>query len=221
MQIYLIDGWRFTKRSLAGQNLSHIYLTADSPSFNPPPELLAGNSYSLPRESVKAETPVNPSANPEVREYTFTAAETAVESNPQPVVSNPVPEPNFTPPSPVNPNLPPLTPPNSQNNNAIVPPPPPRNLGNPRSLSDVITFNRAAANPSSGNMSNSSRQGFKVVIEAKTESDRTKVRSLYPDAFPTSYKGRSLWQIGAFSSRDKAENALQSLAPLRGSIVPF
>jgi hypothetical protein len=207
MQINLIDGWRFTKRSLAGQNLSHIYLTADSPNFNPPPELLAGNSYSLPRESVKAETPVNPAANPEVREYTFTAAETAVESNPQPVVTNRVP--------------PPLTPPNSQNNNAIVPPPPPRNLGNPRSLSDVITFNRAAANPSSGNMSNSSRQGFKVVIEAKTESDRTRVRSLYPDAFPTSHQGRRVWQIGAFSSRDKAENALQTLAPLRGSIVPF
>ncbi|MCZ8119167.1 MAG: DUF3747 domain-containing protein [Microcystis sp. LE18-22.4A] len=221
MQIYLIDGWRFTKRSLAGQNLSHIYLTADSPNFNPPPELLAGNSYSLPRESVKAETPVNPAANPEVREYTFTAAETAVESNPQPVVNNPVPEPNLTPPSPVTPNLPPLTPPNSQNNNAIVPPPPPRNLGNPRSLSDVITFNRAAANPSSGNMSNSSRQGFKVVIEAKTESDRTRVRSLYPDAFPTSHQGRRVWQIGAFSSRDKAENALQTLAPLSGSIVPF
>ncbi|NCR39144.1 MAG: DUF3747 domain-containing protein [Microcystis aeruginosa W13-11] len=221
IQIYLIDGWRFTKRSLAGQNLSHIYLTADSPSFNPPPELLAGNSYSPPRESVKAETPVNPSPNPEVREYTFTAAQTAVESNPQPVVTNPVPKPNLTPPSPVTPNLPPLTPPNSQNTNAIVPPPPPRNLGNQRSLSDVITFNRPAANPSSGNMGNSGRQGFKVVIEAKTESDRSKVRSLYPDAFPTSYKGRSVWQIGAFSSRDKAENALQSLAPLRGSIVPF
>ncbi|GBF54475.1 hypothetical protein N0824_02343 [Microcystis sp. 0824] len=226
MQIYLIDGWRFTKRSLAGQNLSHIYLTADSPSFNPPPELLAGTQSSIPptpppRESVKAETPVNPSANPEVREYTFTAAETAVQSNPQPVVSNPVPEPNFTPQTPVTPNLPPLTPPNAQNNNAIVPPPPPRNLGNQRSLSDVITFNRPAANPSSGNMSNSGRKGFKVVIEAKTESDRSKVRSLYPDAFPTSYKGRSVWQIGAFSSRDKAENALQSLAPLRGSIVPF
>jgi hypothetical protein len=70
-------------------------------------------------------------------------------------------------------------------------------------------------------MSNSSRQGFKVVIEAKTESDRTRVRSLYPDAFPTSYKGRRVWQIGAFSSRNKAENALQTLAPLRGSIVPF
>ena len=224
IQIYLIDGWRFTKRSLAGQNLSHIYLTADSPSFNPPPELLAGNSYSLPRESVKAETPVNHAANPEVREYTFTAAETAVESNPRPGVTNPVPEPNFTPPSPVTPNLPPLTPPNSQNTNAIVPPPPPRNLGNQRSLSDVITFNRAAPNPSSsntGNTGNTGRKGFKVVIEAKTESDRSKVRSIYPDAFPTSYKGRSVWQIGAFSSRDKAENALQSLAPLRGSIVPF
>ncbi|NCQ96431.1 MAG: DUF3747 domain-containing protein [Microcystis wesenbergii Mw_QC_S_20081001_S30D] len=226
MQIYLIDGWRFTKRSLAGQNLSHIYLTADSPSFNPPPELLAGTQSSIPptpppRESVKAETPVNPSANPEVREYTFTAAETAVESNPQPVVNNRVPESNFTPQTPVTPNLPPLTPPNSQNNNAIVPPPPPRNLGNQRSLSDVITFNRPAANPSSGNMSNTGRKGFKVVIEAKTDSDRSKVRSLYPDAFPTSYKGRSVWQIGAFSSRDKAENALQSLAPLRGSIVPF
>ena len=230
IQIYLIDGWRFTKRSLAGQNLSHIYLTADSPSFNPPPELLAGTQSSIPpRESVKAETPVNPSGDPEVREYTFTAAETAVESNPQPVVTNPVPKPNLTPPSPVTSNLPPLTPPlrlgsgqaNSQNSNAIVPPPPPRNLGNQRSLSDVITFNRAAPNPSSGNTGNSGRKGFKVVIEAKTESDRSKVRSIYPDAFPTSYKGRSVWQIGAFSSRDKAENALQSLAPLRGSIVPF
>ncbi|NCR72755.1 MAG: DUF3747 domain-containing protein [Microcystis aeruginosa LG13-12] len=226
IQIYLIDGWRFTKRSLAGQNLSHIYLTADSPSFNPPPELLAGTQSSIPptpppRESVKAETPVNPSANPEVREYTFTAAETAVRSTPQPVVTNRVPESNLTPPSPVSPNLPPLTPPNPQNSNAIVPPPPPRNLGNQRSLSDVITFNRPAANPSSGNMSNSGRKGFKVVIEAKTDSDRSKIRSLYPDAFPTSYQGRSVWQIGAFSSRDKAENALQSLAPLRGSIVPF
>ena len=225
IQIYLIDGWRFTKRSLAGQNLSHIYLTADSPSFNPPPELLAGTQSSIPptpppRESVKAETPVNPSANPEVREYTFTAAETAVESNPQPVVTNPVPESNLTPQPTVTPNLPPLTPPNSQNNNAIVPPPPPRNLGNQRSLSDVITFNRPAANPSSGNMSNSGRKGFKVVIEAKTDSDRSKVRSLYPDAFPTSHQGRRVWQIGAFSNRDKAENALQSLAPLRGSIVP-
>ncbi|MFN7554050.1 DUF3747 domain-containing protein [Microcystis sp.] len=226
IQIYLIDGWRFTKRSLAGQNLSHIYLTADSPSFNPPPELLAGTQSSipptpLPRESVKAETPVNPPANPEVREYTFTAAETAVESNPQPAVNNPAPEPNLTPQPTVTSNLPPLTPPNSQNSNAIVPPPPPRNLGNQRSLSDVITFNRPAANPSSGNTSNSGRKGFKVVIEAKTDSDRTKVRSLYPDAFPTSHQGRRVWQIGAFSSRDKAENALQSLAPLRGSIVPF
>lgn len=229
IQIYLIDGWRFTKRSLAGQNLSHIYLTADSPSFNPPPELLAANSYSPPRESVKAETPVNPSGDPEVREYTFTAAETAVQSNPQPGVTNPVPEPNLTPQPTVTSNLPPLTPPlrlgsgqaNAQNNNAIVPPPPPRNLGNQRSLSDVITFNRPAANPSSGNTSNSGRKGFKVVIEAKTDSDRSKVRSLYPDAFPTSHQGRRVWQIGAFSSRDKAENALQSLAPLRGSIVPF
>jgi hypothetical protein len=233
IQIYLIDGWRFTKRSLAGQNLSHIYLTADSPSFNPPPELLAGTQSSIPpRESVKAETPVNPSGDPEVREYTFTATETAVESNPQLGVTNRVPESNLTPQPPVTSNLPPLTPPlrlgsgqaNSQNSNAIVPPPPPRNLGNQRSLSDVITFNRATPNPSSsntGNTGNAGRKGFKVVIEAKTESDRSKVRSLYPDAFPTSYKGRSVWQIGAFSNRDKAENALQSLAPLRGSIVPF
>ncbi|MDB9509245.1 DUF3747 domain-containing protein [Microcystis aeruginosa CS-338/01] len=233
IQIYLIDGWRFTKRSLAGQNLSHIYLTADSPSFNPPPELLAGTQSSIPpRESVKAETPVNPSGDPEVREYTFTATETAVESNPQLGVTNRVPESNLTPQPPVTSNLPPLTPPlrlgsgqaNSQNSNAIVPPPPPRNLGNQRSLSDVITFNRAAPNPSSsntGNTGNAGRKGFKVVVEAKTESDRSKVRSLYPDAFPTSYKGRSVWQIGAFSNRDKAENALQSLAPLRGSIVPF
>jgi hypothetical protein len=221
IQISLIDGWRFTKRSLAGQNLSHIYLTADSSALNPPSELLAGNSYSLPRESVKEEKPVNPSDNPEMREYTFTASETGEQRNPVPMVNKPVPEPNLTPPPPVSSNLPPLTPPNPNSNGAIVPPPPPRNLGNQRSLSDVITFNRPPANPSSGNTSSSSRNGFKVMIEAKTDSDRTRIRSLYPDAFPTSLKGRSVWQIGAFSSRDKAENALQSLAPLRGSIVPF
>jgi hypothetical protein len=59
------------------------------------------------------------------------------------------------------------------------------------------------------------------MIDARTDGDRSRVRSLYPDAFRASYGGKSLWQIGVFTERDKAEAALQSVAPLPGSIVPF
>jgi hypothetical protein len=52
------------------------------------------------------------------------------------------------------------------------------------------------------------------MVAASNSSQQRQVRSLYPDAFPTSYKGRSLWQVGVFSSRDNAETALQSLQSL-------
>ena len=66
-------------------------------------------------------------------------------------------------------------------------------------------------------------QNYKVMVEAVDASQTAKVRSLYPDAFSAVYEGRSLLQIGVFSSRDNADKALQSLENqgLTGVLVPF
>lgn len=62
---------------------------------------------------------------------------------------------------------------------------------------------------------------YKVMVAAGSQANR--VRSLYPDAFSTVYEGRSLLQIGVFSSRENADQALQSLENigLTGVLVPF
>jgi parallel beta-helix repeat protein len=55
---------------------------------------------------------------------------------------------------------------------------------------------------------------YRVIVATQTDSQKQNVRSLYPDAFNTNYQGRSMLQVGVFSSRDKAEQTLQSLQDL-------
>lgn len=55
---------------------------------------------------------------------------------------------------------------------------------------------------------------YKVVAEAKGDRQQAEVRSLYPDAFNTTYQGKSMLQIGVFSNKNTAENVLQSLAQI-------
>ena len=114
-------------------------------------------------------------------------------------------------------------------------------VGSRRTLSDVLVV--APQNPSSSAGSErlpvpqqpipsaepspvsqlTDAQNYKVMVEAADASQATKVRSLYPDAFSAVYEGRSLLQIGVFSSRDNADKALQSLENLglTGVLVPF
>ena len=126
-----------------------------------------------------------------------------------------------------------------------VPPPSSSQPDNPastrRSLSDVLVV--APQNP--GSSAGSERlpvpqqpipsadplpaqvatgaQNYKVMVEAGDASQATQVRSLYPDAFSAVYEGRSLLQVGVFSSQDNADKALQSLESLglTGVLVPF
>jgi hypothetical protein len=245
LQIYLVEGWRFTKRAFEGRTLSHIYLTGDSAAIVPPADLVAAKDRSLRRESAeppKPEVSGSPRKEPasqaktevsEGREYTFTRSEeapagvsptapvtgTSNRATPPAAVVPRTPSGEPLPPPPNPSNLPPLTPPVSTAPEAsrIVPPPPPRNLRNRGSVSDTLTFNP----PSPTTNSRPAGNRFKVMIDARTDGDRSRVRSLYPDAFRASYGGKSLWQIGVFTERDKAEAALQSVAPLPGSIVPF
>ena len=72
------------------------------------------------------------------------------------------------------------------------------------SLSDVL------GGTSRANASTSTTK-YRVIAEATNDSQKTRVRSLYPDAFTTIYQGKSMLQIGAFTDRNKAENVLQSL----------
>ncbi len=55
---------------------------------------------------------------------------------------------------------------------------------------------------------------YKVVVETDSDRQQSQVRSLYPEAFPTVYQGKSALQVGAFSSRYKADQAKRSLEDL-------
>ena len=72
------------------------------------------------------------------------------------------------------------------------------------SLSDVLGGTSTAN-------ANTSTTKYRVIAEATNDNQKTRVRSLYPDAFTTIYQGKSMLQIGVFSNRNTAENVLQSL----------
>lgn len=52
---------------------------------------------------------------------------------------------------------------------------------------------------------------YRVVVEAETETQQEKVRSLVPDAFRTVSNGKAVMQVGAFSDRAQALEVLQLL----------
>jgi parallel beta-helix repeat protein len=55
---------------------------------------------------------------------------------------------------------------------------------------------------------------YKVLVETDSDRQELQVRSLYPEAFATIDEGKSVLQVGAFSSRDKADRAKESLEDL-------
>jgi hypothetical protein len=193
LKINLEPGWRFTKRTYQGKELAHVYLSGDSQAIKSTPQ--PNNTASI--------TPKPPTNNVLV----FTAPTTPT------TPARPV-----TPPPPVmTPNsLPPLPPPPGANL-AVVPPPP---RGARKNLGDVLgSLN--GTNPPPANPVPS--KGFRVVAQTQNSQQQSQLRSLYPDAFRTSLNGRSVWQVGVFSTEEKANQVLQSLtrAGLSGNVVAF
>lgn len=64
---------------------------------------------------------------------------------------------------------------------------------------------------------------YRVVVEAADEQVQLLVQSLVPGAFATSINGQFVMQVGAFSSRDNAEEAIGILSRngLQGIIQPM
>jgi len=210
LKISLNPGWQFSKRTYQGQVLNHVYLTGDSQAFIPEPTTVVTNSK-----------PITPPSG----ELIFTAPSTPTQppktatlppippQRPETASLPPVPPP-IPPQRPETATLPPLPPPPSPNA-AIVPPPPP---GARKNLSDVL-------GSLNGNtpVKPAPSKGFKVLARADNGQQQTQLRSLYPDAFRTSYNGRSLWQIGVFSTQENANQVLESLsnAGLSANVIPF
>ncbi len=226
LKIDLDPGWRFTQRAYNGKILSHVYLTGDSTAILPQPPSRPNNT---PTEDVF----VSESDSP-IQELTFIAeTQPSVSSfppQPSPVSSGNTfssqPSPNTLPPPPTPsvdkeplplPNfseLPPLQPPATKSVNGVVPSPPPNavNTGRNSLGNGVGSLSRPTATP----------QGYRVVVAVNNSSDKTRVRSLFPEAFSTSYQGRSMLQVGLFSDKNNAEKAEQSLknVGLKPIIVP-
>ena len=76
------------------------------------------------------------------------------------------------------------------------------NGDNINSLSDVLAVSSPATIK------------YRVLAEASDSSQKSAIKSLYPQAFSTVYQGKSMMQIGAFSDRAKAEAASNSLTDL-------
>jgi len=52
---------------------------------------------------------------------------------------------------------------------------------------------------------------YRVIVETEDDSQLDQIRSLVPNAFRTSLKGRAVMQVGAFGDRGKADQLVQSL----------
>ena len=76
------------------------------------------------------------------------------------------------------------------------------NSGQINSLSDLLATSASAA------------VQYRVLVETKSDRATAEIKSLYPDAFNTVYRGQSMLQIGAFSDRSLAEKMSRSIADL-------
>jgi parallel beta-helix repeat protein len=85
-----------------------------------------------------------------------------------------------------------------------------KNLGD---ALDGLSGNQTSSNnnPVTTNNIGSNGYSYRVIVSARDNAQKEEVKSLYPDAFSTNYNGRSMLQIGVFSSRESAEQILQYL----------
>ena len=116
----------------------------------------------------------------------------------------------------------------------LLPPPPspkiPRAVNSGIQPSDGVSSGNSGVNPSSNVLSpnnspiNGSIPGvsYRVMASVSGQQQQEQVRSLYPDAFATSYQGQRVLQVGIFSTQENATQAYQNLqnAGLRAIMIP-
>jgi hypothetical protein len=83
-------------------------------------------------------------------------------------------------------------------------------------LSDVMSVSSRPLPGSTSVTSESSSpaSNYKVLVDASNDDEQKQLKSVYPDAFRTIYQGKSMWQVGIFTSWDNADKAIQDLKDL-------
>ena len=174
-------------------------------SPSPTPELPNSNNNILPPPRIitaPPSPPSPPSTTNKTNELVFTAPSSqSVQTNPVPAVefhssqgTAYIDEPSLSTPSLPQPN------PSIQ----------PSTLGESPQNSEISSLSDVLGEVSTANASNRTNE-YRVIVEATNDSQKEQVRSLYPDAFPTIYQGKSMLQVGVFSSKNTADIVLQSL----------
>ena len=115
----------------------------------------------------------------------------------------------------------------------LLPPPPspkiPRSVNSDIQSSNVLApvnsgVNAANVPPTRNSVVNAptSSVSYRVMAAVSGVQQQEQVRSLYPDAFATSYQGQRVLQVGVFSTQENATQAYQSLqnAGLRAIMIP-
>lgn len=69
---------------------------------------------------------------------------------------------------------------------------------------DIPVPSQAASVPRSGFL-------YRVVVEPSNSRQKTRIKSLVPDAFRSAYQGRSVMQVGLFNSRSKVDSIVKLL----------
>jgi hypothetical protein len=110
-------------------------------------------------------------------------------------------------------------------NSAVAPVAPSNEMPNPSTLPtspSIFPTRTAPLSPTLSTVPSSLGQSYRVLAAANNPMQLEQARSLYPEAFHTTYQGRRVLQIGRFSSRENAQQAYQSLqsAGLQAIIVP-
>ncbi|WP_267384424.1 DUF3747 domain-containing protein [Cyanobacterium sp. uoEpiScrs1] len=217
IRLDLEPGWRFTKRTYNGRELNHVYLTGDSLAIQKQSFLTATNS-SISIQNTQNSEPM--------REMIFTAGSRPDSQSSALIFQQsssktlpPPPQPrslSTTKSLPKFSDLPPLAPPPQNNGNSIVPPP------QPQLQSPISTNSKRNLSNATPVVLHASPRGYRVIVATNTNHQKVKVQSLYPEAFPTSHKGKSVWQVGLFSDRDNAEKVHRTLenAGLKPTIIP-
>jgi hypothetical protein len=181
----------------------------------PPPRSLAPQPI-LPPESLETEViqaKVNEPARIQIKpvEILVPTPEEAPESNDTKIsrgwIPSPAPvevesTPSEVPPAPATLPLPEV--------NSLPPLPVPRAkipLGNPGSDRSVIARDENLPPPPNTSLLVGPR--FRVVVDIASAGQQAQIRALIPDAFRSSYQGRSVIQVGAFKERSEADNVIQ------------
>jgi Protein of unknown function (DUF3747) len=241
LKLVLNPEWHFAKRTYQGKALGHIYLARNtSPSEggaeSPYPLTLAssGSNNPYPLRIAGSGGPTSSSlfrgSSGRVRSLTKPSPYRSSASAITAPVEIPVPEPTLASRPLRAPYSVPLPSPVSPDNNGLptlvggVLPVPSANIpmGKAGNEPDLITSSTPSLNinamvpgaqgsPSSGFQVAMANYRYRVFVNPADSRQHLAVKSLIPDSFRSSYKGRTVLQVGAFQDRAEADAVIDLL----------